>query len=477
MIRQTFTLRRISLLAVSLMLRPVVALEQGGATGAHAQEAQQILYRCDNLQEKSPRSTIGVKLYQGYDGWFFRKSDLENLFEVSDESLAAFKRVNEALAARGIHLVLMPMIPRGIVGRDKIPNDGLLSDMIYDPDFSARQFSAFIDALRQAGIDVVDINQILESAPDFDHSSYSFAADVHWTPDGARLVAEAVARKIRQIIPEKPNPTKFETSLSGEEVLIRGNLTKALNEVCQDKVPPDKLATFKTVQALTSLDALFADVAEGGDGRDLLHIVGTSYTDEALYYNFAGFLREFLKADVSSFSVAGGGLTDAIYGWTQKSGGLAKKPKVLLWEYSSLREILKENTIVSSAIVPAIFGACSGDLEIAAGEFAAGSNFAFDLPKTGERASNYYLHLNFSNAALTGFHITYRYADGNERIATFTNPTRVARLKDLYQRFPEERDDTPVGVSLQLENGLSTSGNVQLCRFPIDAFSRRPVSN
>ncbi|WP_269582917.1 alginate O-acetyltransferase AlgX-related protein [Roseibium sp. Sym1] len=466
----------VSRIAAGLALVSLSAFTATGSIAGETAGEERVLYRCENLQEKSPKSTIGVKLYQGYDGWFFRKSDLENLFEISEESLEAFKRVNDALAYHDIHLILMPMIPRGIVGRDKIPNNGLLPDMIYDADFSAGQFSAFVDTLRQSGIDVVDINRILLDNPDFDASSYAFPGDVHWKPAGAQLVAKAVADKIRELAPDTSNPVTFQTRPSGEEVLVRGNLTKALNEVCQDKIPPDVLKTFKTVQELDTLDSLFAD-ENAEPERELLHIVGTSYTDEALYYNFAGYLREYLQQDVSNFAVAGGGLTEAIYGWTQKSSGLARKPKILLWEYSDLREILKELNVVSRAIVPAILGQCSADLEIASGTFDEGSRFSFSFPETGDAPGNYYLRFSFSNAALTGFRISYRYADGDEELVSFANPVRVTGLREFYQTFPEEKDATPAQVSLQVENDLLTSGAVQLCRFPPNVFSEQPVSN
>ncbi len=77
-------------------------------------------------------------------GWFFREGDMENMYELSAETLDAFKDVNDALRHRGIHLILVPMLPRGIAGAQFIPNGGIFSDMFYDPAFSAEQFRAMV---------------------------------------------------------------------------------------------------------------------------------------------------------------------------------------------------------------------------------------------------------------------------------------------------------------------------------------------
>ncbi|CTQ56358.1 hypothetical protein LP7551_04918 [Roseibium album] len=467
----TLLMRRLPVVATGLAMSM-----WWGQAASQENQGSEFLYSCVDLQERSPRSSIGVKLYQGHDGWFFRERDLENLFEISEESLKALQSVNQALAYHDIHLVLVPMIPRGIVGRDKIPNGGLLSDMLYDAEFSGTQFSAFIESFKEAGIDAIDINGILEQNPEFDRASYTFSGDVHWKPAGARLVARAVADKVVQIEPELGSLAEYETSATGEEVLIRFNLTKSLNELCEDRIPPESIETFATKRKLDSLDALF-DSDDNSDGRELLHIVGTSFSDEALHFNFAGFVREFLQREVSNFAVSGGGLTESIYSWSQKKTGLEKRPRILLWEYSDLREIQKDLDFVKDVIVPSIFGACAGELEVASGDFAEGARFSFGLPQTGGLARDHYLHLSFSNAALTGFRITYQYADGSEERVVFSNPKRVSGLNKLYQNFPENRGETPVKLSLEVENELVTSGNVQLCRYPADAFSVQPISN
>ncbi len=443
---------------------------------SHAEE-DRFVFRCDDIEKTSSQSSLGTKLYQGTEGWFFRKSELENLFEIPADSQKAFSRINDALAYKGIHLVLLPMLPRGIAGHQYIPNDGLLSDMLYEAAFSASQFSSFIASLEKLGVDVIDINDLKTRDSSYDWDGYTFSQDIHWKPEGARLVAELVAERMGTLLPENTNPVEFETTKSAAPVPIDGGFTQALNEICQEKIPVEEFHTFQTKQVLNSLDSLFGDDGDAPADELAVHIVGTSFTDEKKKYNFAGFLREFLQRDVANFAVAGGGLTESIYGWAQNENGIGLKPKILLWEYSNHRDVLEKAAFLNNAVVPAIFGACTGELLVAEDRFNTRTQVSLSFPPQEGTADEFYVRFDFSNPALAEFQIQYAFPNGRIVRSNFTNPERVTGLTELYQALPGDETDFPETLAIKFGNGLSTDGSVQLCRFPPNVFSSQTVSN
>ncbi|TCU14766.1 alginate O-acetyltransferase AlgX-related protein [Rhizobium sullae] len=437
--------------------------------------AGEILYKCEGLEEKSPQTSMAVKMYQGYGGWFFREGDMENMYELSAETLDAFKDVSDALRHRGIHLILVPMLPRGIAGAQSIPDGGIFSDMFYDPAFSAKQFRAMVQSLRDVGIDAIDITKIKDIKPDFDWSAYYLKRDIHWTPEGAQVVAQALAEKIRGLAGDITDTVEFKTELTGKAAPIRFNMGKALNELCQEKIPTESVTGYSTKRNVDNLDALLSE----GDtpGREVVHVVGTSFTDERMDFNFNGFLREALKHDVSGFSIAGGGLTQSIYGWTQNANGLAKKPEILVWEYSDLQSVLRSVDYIDETIVPAIVGDCDGKLKLAEKTFDETDTVDLDLPTLVGKASDHYLAYAFTNKALTGFQSTYSYANGPAKNASFENPSRVSGLAKLYQALPGGTRNAPVHVRLKIEGAAKSAGSVKLCRYPERIFQNAATSN
>ncbi|MBB3395004.1 MULTISPECIES: hypothetical protein [unclassified Rhizobium] len=463
------TARLSSVLSVVGMAALTCALSVASAS------AGEILYKCEGLVEKSPQTSIAVKMYQGYGGWFFREGDMENMYELSAETLDAFKDVNDALRYRGIHLILVPMLPRGIAGAQSIPNGGIFSDMFYDPAFSAEQFRAMVQSLRDVGIDAVDITKIKDATPEFDWSAYYLKRDIHWTPEGAQVVAKALAEKIRGLAGNIIDTAEFKTELTGKAAPIRFNMGKALNEICQEKIPTESVTGYSTKRNVDNLDALLTD--DDTPGRELVHVVGTSFTDERMDFNFNGFLREALKHDVSGFSIAGGGLTQSIYGWAQNANGLAKKPEILVWEYSDLQSVLRSVDYVDETIVPAIVGDCGGKFKLAEKTFDETDTVDLDLPALVGKASDHYLVYEFTNKALTGFQSNYSYANGPAKNVSFESPSRVSGLAKLYQALPGGTRNAPVHVSLKMGGGAKSAGSVKLCRYPEGIFHNAATSN
>jgi hypothetical protein len=440
---------------------------------APSTSAGEMLFQCKGLEEKSRMTSIAVKMYQGYDGWFFREGDMENMYELSDNALSAFVRINAALRSQNIHLMLVPMLPRGIAGASFIPNGGVFSDMFYDPAFSAQQFHAMVQSLREAGIDTVDITEIKDKNPNFEWNNYYLKRDIHWTPEGAKVVASAVAQRIRSVAGDTPDKAEFKTEKTGGVFPIRFNMARALNEICQDKIPGESVTGYSTKRDVDSLDALLADDTSK---RDLVHVVGTSFTDERMDFNFNGFLREALKHDVSGFSIAGGGLTQSIQGWTQNANGLKNKPQIVVWEYSDLQSALRSADYINDAVVPAIVGDCDGERLLAEKKFDSAEAVQFDLPQISGKPADHYLAYEFSNKALVSFKLTYSYENSLTKSVSIQNPTRVSGLSKLYQALPDTTQ-SPKNVRLAFGETSVSAGSVKLCRYPAGIFQNQATSN
>jgi hypothetical protein len=445
------------------------------AISATVVRAGEITYKCEGLEEKSPYTAFGVKMYQGYDGWFFRQGDFETLFELPPETLELLSRVNSALHYKGVHLTLLPMLPRAIAGRAYVPNDGMLSDIIYDPELAAQQFDALLESVQQRGIDSLNINAVLNNNPSFDKGAYYFKRDIHWTPEGARLVADAVATHINALQNGPANVTEFETSMESGAQLHRANFNAILNELCQSKIPSEEVRTYDTKQKVGSLDDLLGESDD--DNPDAVHVVGSSYTDDITVYHFDGFLRQYLKQNVGGFSISGGGVDQSIYAWAQNTNGLGKSPKFLVWEFADFVDLRKLTASMNVSLVPAIIGDCADNLKITEQAFREDSVVSLDLPPLAGKAAEHYLRYEFDNRALTNFQLTYAYDDGSLKTVSFENPSRVSGLDKLYQALPAGTGAAPIHVDLKMSVGAKSAGSVKLCRYPDGVFQGMETSN
>lgn len=431
--------------------------------GTAAAQSKQLSLKCDAIEQKSRLSPLGVPVYQGYDGWFFRQGDLESLFELPDYSVQMLTNVDRALRYKGSQLVLLPMLPKGLVARDFVPNNGILSDMVYDPDLAEQQFDALVQELRATGLDVVNLNDAVRNDPGFDKAKYYFKRDIHWQPAGAHLAADFVASHIEKLSSDAIGDVEYNVTETVEERL-RSNLHVILNELCQSAVPAETIQLYETKQVVGSLDDLLGD--DSSAEAAILHVVGSSFTAESNPFPFNDFLRSRLKQVVGGFSISGGGIDQSIYAWAQNSEGLAKKPKFVIWELPNLTDFIKQAPEMNASLVPAIVGSCESNLKLADKTFDAATQVDFDLPIISGSASGYYLEYQFANKALSNFELNYIYPDQTVKKVAFTNPPRATGLSKLYQTLPGDTKISPVRVRLTTDNGMKSAGTVTLCRFP-----------
>jgi alginate O-acetyltransferase complex protein AlgJ len=149
-------------------------------------------------------------------------------------------------------------------------------------------------------------------------------ADSHWSPEGARIAASAVAATIRSLAPDLPK-TSVRTDRVGETVR-EGDLMSFMPKrgtSARPLPPPQTLQTYETA----------VDSGAGLFGAQVIPValVGTSYSAEEAFH-FEGFLKQALSADVLNLSAVGKGpfapMDEALEGTALIDAGV----QVVVWE-------------------------------------------------------------------------------------------------------------------------------------------------
>ena len=152
----------------------------------------------------------GDKALVGRAGWLFYRPAVQYLIEPwssPDHVFAAILSFREELAKRGIKLVVM-----------LAPNKA----SIYPEMLATRAAGAsapvnaktrdVLARLEEAGVEIVDLFEIYGKARQTAGSSdYYLAQDSHWSPQGMRLAAEVVARKLLESGWVEKGPVRYET--------------------------------------------------------------------------------------------------------------------------------------------------------------------------------------------------------------------------------------------------------------------------
>jgi alginate O-acetyltransferase complex protein AlgJ len=158
---------------------------------------------------------LGVKGMSGLDNWLFYKPGVQYLINksiISDENPDAkyvqrnekkthselvfrtIRRFHDQLHGRGIELLVVP-----IPGKASIYPGQLSRRMRGKSHTFNSPTCALIDMLKQNGIKAVNLFEIYQSVRNNNaHSQKLYLArDTHWTPAGAKIAADAVAKKIK----------------------------------------------------------------------------------------------------------------------------------------------------------------------------------------------------------------------------------------------------------------------------------------
>ncbi|WP_424969278.1 alginate O-acetyltransferase AlgX-related protein [Dinoroseobacter sp. S76] len=243
----------------------------------------------------------------GEGGWLFTAEEFTEPKAPRDLA-AELARVAAELDARGIQLapVIVP---------DKARMQEHLLPRGRSAGFAAR-YGRALETVEAAGLPVIDLRPALSDDRAF------LRTDTHWSPEGARRAAEAIATALDPF------------TLSPRKVTTRATGTRAFDGDLAGFVPtgafrphlgphPEQIATYETEVA--SAGGLF------GAAEIPVALVGTSFSAKPDFH-FAGFLQQALQADLINASAVGQGPFAPMDAFLAELDGLDALPALVLWE-------------------------------------------------------------------------------------------------------------------------------------------------
>jgi alginate O-acetyltransferase complex protein AlgJ len=271
----------------------------------------------------------------GGDGWLFTDEEFScprHAAQNLNDNLAFMERVKKTLEEKNVHLavVLIPAKARVLsnhLGANVLP-------LCREPLYKAAR-----TALAGKDIVVTDLLPAMQSSPAL--QSLYFKADTHWTPVGAHLAAQVAAAVVQEAFKELDLPADRFTSQAGVVKAHQGDLANYIPGVA---IPADHFTSHVSGVFLASMgDAqnLFSDMVPP------VMLVGTSYSANP-DWNFEGFLKEALGADVLNLADQGQGPFVVMDKFLQKEMRQNILPRLVVWEVPE-RYLLMPHGIVAGA--------------------------------------------------------------------------------------------------------------------------------
>lgn len=287
--------------------------------------------------ERFPARTLGTNVWAAIDYLLFDEGrpgvviGKEGWLYTDEE----FKTYADAEAAVATHLALVPWV------RDELARQGSelvvalvpAKARIYPEYLGARRPAALHEglyararhALREAGVAAPDLARALTDCKR--HEPAFLRTDTHWTPAGARCVAQALRASAGRV--QGHVPFRTHTAAAEEH---RGDLLRFLPlEPYFSRLlpPPDRIAVSRTERVTDPAlegDGLFDDSA----APDVV-LVGTSYSADARW-NLTGALQEALRQDVVNYADKGQGPFVPMLDYLLNSSALPRAPRLVIWE-------------------------------------------------------------------------------------------------------------------------------------------------
>jgi alginate O-acetyltransferase complex protein AlgJ len=259
----------------------------------------------------------------GTDNWYFSDEEFarnRSTPEKIEKNLAFVRQVSDELAARNVRLVIALLPEKADIYRDELGSVAPPTNLTtYYEEIRGRLLAmndVIVPDLRADFIAAREQNQLF------------LKSDTHWTHDGARISAEALARAM----PPQIALAKTEFAVKeGATADHFGDLYKFI-ELSVFKagfdLPPDRLTAVTAEPVADDLDSLLGD---GTETAFEVAVVGTSYTANAKW-GFVDQLKAALSADIVNFAEEGQGPFGPMKTFLAERLPSEKSVKVVVWE-------------------------------------------------------------------------------------------------------------------------------------------------
>jgi alginate O-acetyltransferase complex protein AlgJ len=263
----------------------------------------------------------GPRVRQGCEQWLFISDELKINRHAQDNAHAKASEVvalRDALKARGIQLLVTVVPDKSRVAASQLCG-------LARPASLAQRATDWAGQLQAAGVPVLDLSSALQPLG----ANAFLRLDTHWSEDGARAAAQAVAAKVASLGIQATPTRSFDIARQaaaprpGDLVRLAGLdwLAPAL-QPAQEWIQASTIT--EHAQEAEGLDDLFGD-----DNLPNVALIGTSFSRNS---NFAGFLQNALKAPVGNFAKDGGEFSGAAHAYFASTAFVQTPPKLVIWE-------------------------------------------------------------------------------------------------------------------------------------------------
>ena len=313
-------------------------------------------YGCSELELSTALPAI-----EGRDGVFFRTfTDLRMQHPLDDRMVTLMGQLAAVLRENGTTLVYVAVPAKSAGMPDDLPEHA--TDYGFVPAIAEAVYTDFITRLNAAGVLAPDVMTALQ-ANTTDQPVF-FGADFHWTSQGARLGAAAIAQMIKADPAYADLPVKtFVSTAIGPEVAFSG-MRRSLQSYCTQSLPPTETIAYRTEeQADPDAGAGTLDIFATEDAVLPLVLVGTSYSDSPIN-NFAGFLEESSGLDIVNYAITGGNQYGGMTSYLTSDEFQAQRPRFLIWENPIYNNLAQYGTAPMEELIAAAGSSCTTALEV-----------------------------------------------------------------------------------------------------------------
>ena len=426
------------------------------AIGAKNPPPEPLIFACQAAQ-RPDLVRAGTALVAGTDGWIFRMDDLRGDFVVQPGTVEALKHFVDAWAARGTHVALVLLPPRGVLGAANVDRSQPLATA-FDAATITAAYRGAIRSLAGTGATVPDLLAAAGNAKLGER--FFFRRDHHWTPEGARLAMTTV---VAQLPPAMPafTPVPY-TNIADKQRSLPGELTRLLQKECGGEgYPPER---FSPYLSRPSEQAITGDSLLGDAPPPEVVVAGSSHTNKGMQdtFNVAGWLREATGTDVLNVGVDGGGFSTGLLNWIDTDAARKSPPKLLVWEISGripdgLADFFRE-------ALPTVHGACAEPLQVVHATVGSSPVHLFTV-EAPSRARDHYIFLTVSDPAFVEFRVGFDTQDGAHDSVLVRRSTRIPNSRRYFVSGPDS--DSPLRA-ISIRGGLIVQAQVdaRLCAVP-----------
>lgn len=255
----------------------------------------------------------------GKDNWLFTSEEFDNPSGYENnikQNQQYILSAAEEIQRNGSSLFIVPIPSKARMLSDKLERYNI-------PDYRKRVYSNFIGFLDAQKIAHIDLAFNIQNAEEF-----FLKTDTHWSPNGANLAAQLSADQIKRDISLNWDALtkEFETQKHKPKEYEGDLMRYTVNGLAAD------IASFD-VDSIQIAQTVSSGLDDDLFGNQEIHValIGTSYSANK-EWNFDGFLKQSLSADVLNMADEGLGPFETMQSYLKSSVFRETPPKLIIWE-------------------------------------------------------------------------------------------------------------------------------------------------